>query len=276
MVSRKWLFRSLFFIFLAALAGGALLLHAWMRPELIRAELTKQLSEKFNDVEIEVQSARLRLLGGISVNELKLYRRDDPTRTPWLQVPTAVLHHDKEQLNNGHLVIRKIELFKPRFRFDRDVSGKWNMTGLLKPLREDEIAPIFVLHDAVIAFHDRRFGEQPIAELRDIEATVINDPAPVFTFEARGTGRPSGPFTFDGRMDRKSGMSGSLDLSKIPLGGDLARLVEVFEPDAGELLKPLNGEASAHLDFALQTGAKTTLYHDLKVQLRQSRYVHDN
>jgi len=276
MASRKWLFRSLILVFLAALGSGGLLVYTWMRPAFIREQVILQLGAKLNEVDIDIGSARLRLLGGITVTDLKLIRRDDPTRTPWLQVPSALLHHDKEQLNNGRLLIRKIELFKPRFRLERKSDGTWNLADVLKPLREDEIAPIFVLHDAVIGFYDRSFGEQPLAECRGIEATVINDPAPVFTIQANGNGKPSGAFSFDAKIDRKNQLSGVLDMPKVLINADLARLVEAFESDAAEMLRPLIGQASVHLDFARVPGVKPQLFHDLKIQLQNSRYTPEN
>ena len=132
-----------------------------MRPEFIRSELTRQLAERFNDADVEVDSARLRVLGGISVSDLRIIRRDDPTRTPVLQVPSAVLHYDKERLNDGKLVIQKVEMFKPRLRIERDADGKWNVADLIKPPRDDEPLPIFILHDATIVFYDRRTANSP-------------------------------------------------------------------------------------------------------------------
>jgi hypothetical protein len=274
MASRKWLIRSLILAILAAVAGGGWLLNAWMRPEFIRAELTRQLAERFNDVDIEVGAAHLRILGGISISDLKLVRRDDPTHQPILVVPSAVLRYDKEQLNNGKLSIIKVEMFKPRLLVERDSGGKWNFKGIIKPPRDDEPLPIFVLHQADIAFVDRRRGEQALAEWKDVEATIVNDPAPVFSFQLHGAGRPTGAVALDGKYDKRSGFTGSLDLPNIPLGADLSRALQSCLPEVVENVKSLTGRASAHLDLAWRDGPSPALYHDLRVQLQQGRYEH--
>lgn len=276
MASRKWLVRSLYLAFLAALGAGALLVYSWMRPAFVRAKVIQQLTDKFDGVDVEVRSARLRLLGGIAVSDLKLIRRDDPTRTPFLHVPSAVLHHDKEQLNAGTLAVRKVEMTKPHLRLERYADGRWNVSDLLKPGKEDEPAPMFVMREATITIIDRQLGGRPVVELTGVNATLVNDPAPVITFEVTGNGRPTGPFRIDGKHDRRSGFGGSIDLSAIPLGPDLARLAEAFAPDTADYLKPLTGTASAHLQVYHQSGSQPTLYHDLRVQVRDGRYAHPN
>ena len=258
-------------------AGGRSVLgYSWMRPEFIRSELIQQLTGKFNDVDVQVQTARLRFLGGITVSDLKIIRQTDPTRTPFLHVPTAILHHDKEQLNNGRLVIRKVEMFKPRFQIERDLDGKWNFTEVMKPSSDEEPAPIFVLHDATIVLIDRIHGDAPLAELKNVEATIVNDPAPIFTFQIRGTGRPTGPFTINAKYDKRAGFAGSFDLPNIPIGPDLAQAIEYFCPDAADYAQPLNGQASAHLDLVWRSGPRPVLHHDLRVQLQKGRYAHRN
>jgi hypothetical protein len=278
MSSRKWLVRSLFLGFLAALGGGALLVYSYMRPEFVREQLIHQLGERFTDVEVEVHSARLRLLGGgIAVTDLRLTRRDDPTHTPFLHVPSAVLHHDKEQLNAGRLVVRKVEMMQPKLRLERDAAGRWNVEGILRPQADGEPSPIFVLREAHIVVTDRRIGEQPLAEWKGVNATIVNDPAPVITFEARGSGMPTGPFRISGRFDRRGGVGGSLDLPDVPLGADLARVAEAVLPDAADYLKPLTGRASVHLDGVWQGGTSAPVfYHDLRVRIRDGRYEHPN
>jgi hypothetical protein len=274
MASRKWLVRSLYLGFLAALAVGGLFVYSWMRPEFVRAELTRILTDKFNNVDVEVRSAHLRLLGGIAVSDLKLIRRDDPTRTPFLYVPSAILQYDKEKLNNGDLVIRKVEMIRPCLRLERSADGQWNLANILKPKKDDEPTPIIVLREATIAFVDRQISEQPLVELTNVAATIINDPNPVITFEVKGSGRPTGPFQIAGRIDKRGGVSASVDLTDITVGPDLARLVETLYPDAADYIRPLSGKASTHLEAYWQDGPVPALYHDLRVELRDGRYLH--
>ncbi len=53
----------------------------------------------------------------------------DPPDQPFLTVPNAILYHDKERLNRGRLIIRKVEMdgCAPRIGRARDV--KWNLAS---------------------------------------------------------------------------------------------------------------------------------------------------
>jgi hypothetical protein len=274
MAARKWLVRSLYLALLAAFTGGGLILYTCLRPEFIHSELTQQIKDKFNNVDVEIQSAQLGLLGDITATNLRLIRHDDPTGMPFLLVPGATFHHDKQRLNDGKLVVRKIELNKPRLRIERDVNGRWNLADLLKPPKDNEPAPVMVLHDATIVVVDRSRGDTPIAEWTSVEATIVNDPLPVFAFQFSGAGAPSGPFAIDGHFDKRSGLSGSLDLPTMLVGNSLARAVESFNPDVAEYLKPLTGKASVHLELAWHAATSRATYHDLRVQLKDGRYQH--
>jgi len=274
MASWKWAIRGVFVLALAACATGAFLVYVWMRPEFIRKELTTQLIARFNNTDVEVDTARLRLLGGVTVNDLKLIRKDDPTRTPVLHVPHAVLHHDKEKLNQGRLVVRKIEMFKPTLVLERDRQGNWTFLEIIKPPTDDEPLPLILLHQANITLIDRAISDRPLAEWIDVEATIVNDPLPVFSFQVAGKGKPTGPFQFEGKFDKRSGFTGSLNLSAIPLGADSVAAVEALCPDAAEIVKSLSGKASAHLDLIWRDGLTPSLVHDFTFTLQQGRLAH--
>jgi hypothetical protein len=274
MAARKWLVRSLYLAFLAVLGGGAYWVYSYLRPDFIRRELIQQISQKFEGVDVEVGSATLNLNGSIAVADLRLTRRGDPERKAILHVPAVTLHHDKEKLNEGKLIVRKVEMFRPSIRIERDEGGKWNIDGILRPSKGEELAPIFVLHDARISFVDRKLGDRPIAEWQDVNATIVNDPQPVIAFEMRGRGKPTGPFAISGRFDQRAGFGGTFDLPDIPINADLARAVEAVFPDAGDSVRPMSGKASVHLDLAWQSGPTPMFYHDLKVSIRHGRYEH--
>ncbi len=274
MASWKWILRGMLALALVVLAAGALVLYVWMRPEFIRSQVTSQLIARFYGTDVEVHSARLRLLGGVTVTDLKLIRRDDPTRTPILHVPHAVLHHDKEKLNEGRLVVRKVEMFKPTLILERDKDGKWTFLEIVKPPTDDDPLPIFLLHQANITLIDRTISDKPLGEWKDVDATIINDPLPVIQFQIAGNGKPSGPFQFSGKFDKRTGFAGSLNLSAIPLGSDVAPAVELCCPDLAELVVALSGRASAHMELVYRLGPTPTLYHDLKFTLQQGRFAH--
>src|SRR5262245_12389356 len=127
MTFRKWMVRGLVFGVLGALAAAALLYQLWTNPAATRRQVLAQLDKTFTGAHVRLDSARLRLLGGISFSELRMARRDDIDRTDFLYVPSGIIYHDKERLANGDLAVRKIELNGARVRVVRDREGRWNL-----------------------------------------------------------------------------------------------------------------------------------------------------
>ena len=110
---RNWLIRGLILAGVAALVGLGWVANSWVSPERVRDQVIASLNEQFDGVDIQIGSAHMRILGGIAVSDLKLSRRGSPSDQAFFVAPSAVLYHDKEQLNRGRLVIKKIELENP-------------------------------------------------------------------------------------------------------------------------------------------------------------------
>src|SRR5262249_27537933 len=153
----------------------------WTNPTATRRQVLAKLGEKFLGASITLESARLRLLGGIALAELRMARRDDLDKGDFLYVPSAVIYHDKEQILEGRLGIRKIELSRPRLRVLRERGGRINLKGLLGPVRLDEHVPTIVAHQATVLLEDRDAAPgTPLLEINDVEMTLRNDPLPTF------------------------------------------------------------------------------------------------
>ncbi len=99
---RSWLIRGLILAGVAGLVAAAWVASSWVSPERVRQKVVEHLAEQFDGVDVHVGSARMRILGGIAVTDLKLTRRGDPA--PFLVVPAAVIYHDKEQLSRGDVL----------------------------------------------------------------------------------------------------------------------------------------------------------------------------
>src|SRR5439155_1407326 len=113
---RKWLVRGLVFSVVVVAAAAVWLYQHWANPTVVRQVVVTKLAGYFNGANITLDSAHMRLLGGIDVSELHLSRRDDVQKADFLYVPAAVIYHDKEHVLNGKLGINKIELNRPRLR----------------------------------------------------------------------------------------------------------------------------------------------------------------
>src|SRR5258708_6835160 len=103
MTWRKWLVPGLVFSLLGLSAPPAALYQAWTNPAAVRAQVLDQIRRRFapNAVSVSVESAQLRLLGGVAVSELRVARTDGLDRKDFLYVPSAVIYHDKERLAKG-------------------------------------------------------------------------------------------------------------------------------------------------------------------------------
>src|SRR5262245_13396927 len=114
---RKWLVRSLVFSVVGGCVVAVLLYQRWTDTETVHHQVVERLQQLFPGAVATLDGARLRILGGIVLNELRLTRRDDPDKGDLLYVPSAIVYHDKEHLLDGRIAFRKVELRQPRLRF---------------------------------------------------------------------------------------------------------------------------------------------------------------
>src|SRR5262249_55466175 len=152
---RKWLVRTLVFTVVAGLAAGAVFYQRWTNPAAMRGLVTDKLAGQFQGVGVTLEAAQLRLLGGLAICDLRLTRADHPDHAEFLYVPPGILYHDKEQLLDGKLAVRKVELYRPRLRVVRSPEGTWNLAGILGPIDPNEHVPTIVIHQGTILLEDR-------------------------------------------------------------------------------------------------------------------------
>ena len=171
-------------------------------------------------------------------------RRDDPDRTDFLYVPSAVIYHDKERLLNGKLGIRKIELCRPRIRVVRGRDGKWNLADVLGPVDLTESIPTIVIQQGTILVEDHQAAQgTPPVEIKDVCLTLVNDPRPIVTLDGTGNSLAGGTFRLTGRWQRKSGdMSLVLEATKISVGPELVRQFAGYCPDLASHAGQLEGK----------------------------------
>ena len=132
MAWRKWIVRGIVYGIISAAATAALVYQRWTNPGAVREQVIAEISKMFPGAHVSVDSARLRILGGIQLNGLRLTREDDPEKHEFLHVPSAIFYHDKEKILEGELTLRKIELIRPRLRIRRERDGSWNLQNLLR------------------------------------------------------------------------------------------------------------------------------------------------
>lgn len=257
---------------LAALGyGGWYAYDELFKPGEIKRRVIEELNARFEGVDVEVGHARLRpFLGGVNVSDLKLIRRDDTTRTPFLHVPHAVIWYDKADFAH-RLRPAKIELHEAHLRVVRDAAGRWNLDGIARPTPEGEQAPVFVLRKAEVEVVDGKTGSSALLDLQELDLTVINDPVSTYTFEARGQSQPIGPFHARGKFEKGIGAAGTLDLGAITIGEPLARLIGLAAPEVVEPLQTISGTASCRTRFTWKPDRQPPVNYESTFELRNGR-----
>lgn len=272
---RNWLIRGVILAGVAALAVAGWVANSWISPERVREQVLAALAEQFEGVEVHVGSARMRILGGIAVRDLRLVRHGDPPDRPFLVVPVAVLFHDKEQLNRGRLVIRKIELENPALNLERAADGRWNVSDVMRPGPADRPVPTFVAKGATLTVTDHSPDALPPVKLTDARLTLMNDPLPVLTLQAQGTAEGFGPVEVRGRLNRiTQHASVGLNLPELPLGELAPALAERLAPAVAPHVAKLSATADVKADLTFAPDAAPNWRHDVQVTVKDGRLDH--
>src|SRR5205085_4491654 len=94
MTWRKWIVRGIVFGIIGAAGAAAFGYQSWTNASAVREQVMAQFAKTFPGAHVSVDSARLRILGGIQLNGLRLTRADDPEKHEFLNVPSAIFYHD--------------------------------------------------------------------------------------------------------------------------------------------------------------------------------------
>ncbi|MBA4066023.1 MAG: hypothetical protein C0501_20350 [Isosphaera sp.] len=272
MALRSWAIRGLILTGVAGVAGLGWVAHSWVSPERVKAQVLAHLAAQFPGAEVSVADARVRLFGGIAVSDIRVTRAGDAD--PFLVVPAAVLHHDKQQLTRGKLVIRKVELENPEVRLDRGPDGRWNVEGAVRVGEPNEPVPTFVVKGATVRVTDRGPDPLPPLTLTGAEATVLNDPSTVLTVRAKATAAGYGPVAAVGKLVRTTGkLDVVLQLPEFPLGGAAPAVAARVAPDLAPHLAGLSATASVTADLSYAADARRWGY-TLTLDLKGARFTH--
>ena len=173
---RSWAIRGMILGLAAGLAGLVWLARTWVSPERVRQQVETHLRAELPGWQVQVGSAHLRLLGGIAVRELTLRQpAAHAAAPPVLHAPYVLLHHDKEQLNRGRLVIRKVELDGPEWTWERQPDGSWNLGSWWGSGAADKSWPTVLMRQATVHLRDPS-GAWPALTLRCLLYTTPSPP----------------------------------------------------------------------------------------------------
>ena len=271
---RTWSIRLLILTVLASIGYGIWWMQSYVSPDAVRTALLSTFSEQFPNAEVHVSSAHIRVFGGISIRDLTLTNRGETE--PFFVAPTSIIYHDKEQINRGRLVIRKIDLDAPTFRIERGTDGKWAFEGLLKPGSALSPLPTFVVTKATIVIVDRSPNALPRITLSDASFTIVNDPAPVFlNIKANGVVSVAdnilGKCTLMARINRSTGQSSlRTEVPDLAIGPSLIALLARWVPEAAAYEHAVSGKAAIKAELSAEPNGP--LVYDVRLQLKDGRF----
>jgi hypothetical protein len=280
MAWRKWLVRGLVLAIAGGLAGGGLLYQQWTNPTAVRRQVLDHLSTLLTGANVSLGSAHMRLLGGISLSELRLSRRDDPDRADLAYVPAATIYPDKEQVLNGKFAIRKVELYRPRLHIRRGRDGLWNLTGLLAPPQPDTPIPTLEIKQGTIVLEDQFAPSgMPAIEITDVNLTLINDPLPVVQFQGKGLSEQVETLQVNGTFERLTGdVAAALQAGGIHVGPPLLQRLAAYCPRLTEHIQKygleLEGTARLQAEIGFSPRASRPWTHQVHGQLSGARFRH--
>jgi len=289
---RCWLIRGLIVAVLAAGGFGAWVVVNWVSPEKVRAAVEEHVRSLVGEsVEVKVESAAVRIFGGIRVTNLTLTRVGETT--PFVTVPSAVIYHDKQEFNRGKLSVRKVELDAPTVRLTRRVDGSWDLPKF--PDKEgaaDRAAPTVVLRDATVLLTDADPDGFPPLALKNVKLHLVNDPVAVLKVDGQCSALPAGELDEAGRFDPNGFVipltvtakwdltakqfTAHLDIPDVLLRPELAPTLARFHPEAVRVVGGLSGRIGVKLDVTSASGGGTAPPAvAVRVDLRDCRYEDD-
>jgi len=285
---RCWLIRGLIVAVLAAGGFGAWVVVHWVSPEKVREAVLAHVRELVGPaVEVKVESAAVRVFGGIRVTNLTLTRAGEAA--PFVTVPSAVISHDKQEFNHGKLSVRKVELESPTLRLTRRIDGTFDLPTFPRPPDSaDRVTPTVVIRDATVLVSDADPDGFPPLALKHLKLHLVNDPQPVLKVDGQCSALPAAALDDDGRFDpdgfvvplhftakwdRAVGqMTAHLDIPDVALRPELAPAFTRFSPDAARLIGGLTGRIAVKVDVTAADGAAEPPTAAVRVELRDCRF----
>jgi hypothetical protein len=271
-----WLIRGGLLAVLAVVGYAGWWARDWVSPENVRTALITRLEQDFPGSTARVGTAQLRLLGGISVTDLALTRSGESE--PYFAAPAGVIYHEKEQLNRGRLVVRKVELDEAIIRLDRRADGTWSLAGVTADAGTDSAVPTLVVRNAMVHVTDHSAKGLPAFTVRAAKVQLVNDPLPVLKFDATGvvtlTVDPplELPVSVSAKVNRITRHAAvHVDLPEIALGPAVAAAARAVKPDWADILDRVSAVVAVKADLTYTPATPTPLRSDVRLEIKQGR-----
>ena len=273
---RKWFVRSLVFSIVCVCGLGAWLYQNWTNPAAVRQQVIVRLETYFPGATVTLDSARMRLLGGINLGELRLARRDDPDKSAFAHVPSAVVYLDKEKLLDGSMGIRKVELDRVHLHLVRDAEGHWNLDGVTGAVQPNVPLPTLVVHEGTLVLEDHLKAKgMPALEINHVSLTMLNDPVATVVIDGRAKSDSLGELEIHGTWNRQSKeLVFSMQVQGAPVTAALLQRLAPSCPTGDFDHMLLDGSADIKADLAWTPGSSSPFSYDVHARLAHAKLRH--
>ena len=277
MAWRKCVVRSLVLLIAGCAIGALFLYRSLTNPTEVRERVLGVLRARFPGANASLESARLHLLGGISINELHLTSRQGIEKAEFAYVPHATIYHDKQRLSKGEVAVSRIEFAKAKLYVSRGADGIWSVNhDILAEPDPRQLVPTMVFKQATLLLEDHfNPPSLPPVKIRDLDLTIMNDPLPTLVFEGTGTTDLGGKVQVRGSWGRSSHeFALSLEALDFTIGPDLVERLSGCNPQLADHARQLSGIGRVQADLRYRPGANVPWSHDVRFQLSGGKLCH--
>jgi hypothetical protein len=277
MAWRKCVVRSLVLLIAGTAIGALFLYRSLTNPTEVRERVLDVLHARLPGATVSLESARLHLLGGISINELHLASRKGVEKAEFAYVPHATIRHDKEKLSKGELAVKSIDFPKAKLHVTRGTDGTWNVNAdILAEPDPRQLVPTMVFKQATLVIEDHFVpATLPPLKIRDLDLTIMNDPLPTLVFQGAGTTDLGGKVQVRGSWGRSSHeFALSLEALDFTIGPDLVERLSGCCPQLADHARQLSGIGRIQADLRYRPGATVPWSHDVRFQLSGGKLCH--
>ncbi len=266
----KWM--VLILLVLVGAAGGAAVYFWNHSDELLRTKMLAAIQEFAPDSKADVRRVRVDLLGRVHLDDFSWTLPGETT--PFLILPSTEIDIDRDAfIERQEVIIRSVELLKPRVALSREADGSWNWQKLPKfPEGSKGALPECRIQDAVVVLKLAQAETATVGTLAlsDVDLTLKPDSKRSFELAGKVDVERIGQLKVAGKVniDTQTGaVKGSLN--GLHVGRELLDYVATFEPRAAQTVAQL--ESKLREEFLKEPDPKNGSPFSIQGLARQDR-----
>jgi hypothetical protein len=282
---RIWCKRVVALLVLVLVALASRAAYIWTSPEVVRQLVLKQLEAFFPDCQIEIGSAHVRLLGGVSINEVRI-RKKNADQGEMIYLPRIIAEPDKHELASGEWTLRKLTLLRPRITIIRDAQGKWNVDGLIAfdQKASGDLLPTIVMQQGSVVIVDGLNGNKSLrVEIEDVALSILPKENGDISVELAGSSELCRTAKIKGSINQQTRQfHATITIEEISIQQFVKQLSRSQQwRTIGEQLSECTGKAKIDLTLSYMPSTNSSTFriedlkHDLSLWIKDAVVKHE-